>query len=168
MNQSMKMIWTPTQKEIKMVDKIRIGTFERTLTSQYLPLLVGTGYIVFSEDIPKLRIETNLTYYIQRLARRKGWTEAKMEGYLTSLMEINKSCVFSILLMEIALTLDEQYSDHINNSEEIYCISLGNGKITKLNKALVKNYKNFAAFRSIEDAKIACSILKDWLKEMFK
>ena len=42
------------------------------------------------------------------------------------------------------------------------------GRITKANKAYIKNYRNFAAFRTIEDAKIACRIVKPILKEMFK
>lgn len=42
------------------------------------------------------------------------------------------------------------------------------GRITKANKAHIKNYRNFAAFRSVSDAKIACSIVRDVLKEMFK
>ena len=42
------------------------------------------------------------------------------------------------------------------------------GRITKANKAYIKNYRNFAAFRTIEDAKIACRIVKPILTEMFK
>ena len=41
------------------------------------------------------------------------------------------------------------------------------GRITKANKAHIKNYRNFAAFRSVEDARIACRFLKGSLKEMF-
>ena len=42
------------------------------------------------------------------------------------------------------------------------------GRITKANKAHIKNYRNFAAFRTVEDAKTACSIVRDILKELFK
>ena len=42
------------------------------------------------------------------------------------------------------------------------------GRITKANKAHIKNYRNFAGFRTIEDAKIGCTITRDILKEMFK
>jgi hypothetical protein len=41
------------------------------------------------------------------------------------------------------------------------------GRIYKVNKAHIKNYRNFAAFRSIEDAKTACKILREILKSMY-
>ena len=165
-----KMIFTPTQQEVKVGDLIQIGPTKYIVNNSTLPYLVGLGFIIFIDNESKLQdeIPSNLNYYLQRLANRKGWYWPQMENYVTELAKINKSCVFSILLMEIALTLDTKYPDSINNSPEIYCISLGNGKITKLNKALIKSYKNFAAFRSIGDAKFACSVLKDILKEMFK
>ena len=64
--------------------------------------------------------------------------------------------------------MDKKYEDHIENSPEIYVISLLDGRITKANKAHIKNYRNFAAFRTIGDAKIACNIVKELLKELFK
>ena len=73
-----------------------------------------------------------------------------------------------MVLREIAIELDKKYEDHIENSPEIYVISMLDGKIAKANKAHIKNYRNFAAFRTIEDAKIACRIVKPILKEMFK
>ena len=57
---------------------------------------------------------------------------------------------------------------YIEKSPEIYIISTLDGRITKANKAHIKNYRNFAAFRTIEDDKIACTITRDILKEMFK
>ena len=71
-------------------------------------------------------------------------------------------------MREIAIELDLKYKDHIQDSPKIYVVSLLDGRITEANKAHIKNYKNFAAFRSIEDAKIACRITRDILKEMFK
>ena len=78
------------------------------------------------------------------------------------------AAAFSMVLREIAVELDKKYEDHIENSPEIYVISMLDGRITKANKAHIKNYRNFSAFRTIEDARIACRIVKPILKEMFK
>ena len=78
------------------------------------------------------------------------------------------AAALSIILREIATELDKKYKDHIEKSPEIYVISTLDGRITKANKAHIRNYRNFAAFRTIEDAKIACKIVKPILKEMFK
>lgn len=72
-------------------------------------------------------------------------------------------------LIEVAIVLDEKYDNHIENSKEIYVISCLNGEISKvkdLNK--IKNFKNFAAFRTLEDAITAKKILEEPMKQLFK
>lgn len=123
------------------------------------------------EEIPTTTeggVPMELEFYIQKIADRLGWKIEKVYNYLNNVDAILPSAAFSMVLREIAIELDKKYKDHINDSPEIYVISLLNGKITKATKAHIKNYRNFAAFRSIEDAKIACRITKDILKEMFK
>lgn len=106
-------------------------------------------------------------YYIASLANKKGWKPEKMAGYLQSMWEINPATAFSMILREIAIELDKKYEDHINECKELYIISLMDGRIHKVPRAYIKNFRNFAAFRTVEDARIACRILRDDLKEMF-
>lgn len=73
------------------------------------------------------------------------------------------------MLREVAIVLDEKYDNHIENSKGIYVIRSLNGEISKvkdLNK--IKNFKNFAAFRTLDDALTAKHILKDPMKQLFK
>lgn len=107
-------------------------------------------------------------YYIASLAKKAGWKPKKMAGCLQNLWNINPSVAFSMLLREVAIELDKKYEDHINNCEELFIISPMDGRIHKVPRAYIKNFRNFAAFRTEEDAKIACRILRDDLKEMFK
>ena len=116
----------------------------------------------------KNEVPMGINFYIERIAARLGWKPEKVYNYLNSVDSILPSAAFSMILREIATELDKKYEDHIENSPEIYVISLLDGRITKANKAHIKNYRNFAAFRTIEDAKIACKIVKPILKEMFK
>lgn len=107
-------------------------------------------------------------YYIASLAKKAGWKSEKMASYLQNLWNINPSATFSILLKEVAIELDKKYEDHINNCEKLFIISSMDGRIHKVPRTYIKNFRNFAAFRTEEDAKIACRILRDDLKEMFK
>ena len=116
----------------------------------------------------KNEIPTNMDFYIEKIAARLGWKSEKVYNYLNNVDSILPAAALSMVLREIAVELDKKYEDHIENSPEIYVISLLDGRITKANKAHIKNYRNFAAFRTIEDAKIACKIVKPVLKEMFK
>lgn len=109
-----------------------------------------------------------LSFYVNKIASRLGWKYDKVVNYINSIYEIMPAAAFSILLREIAIELDKKYLSHISDSPEIYGISLTDGKIMQLNKAHIKNYRNFAAFRTIEDAKTACSIMKHIIKDMFK
>ena len=106
-------------------------------------------------------------YYISSLAAKLGWKPEKMAGYLENLWEIYPVAAFSLILREIAIELDKKYKDHINNCEELYIISTMDGRIHKVPRAYATNLRNFAAFRTEEDAKIACKILKSDLKDMF-
>lgn len=112
--------------------------------------------------------EIDIDFFVERIAVKKGWKPDKVWGYLNSIADLNPMSAFNIILREIAIWLDMKYEDHIENSKHIYAVSTLDGRIHEINKKHIKNYRNFAAFRTVEDAKFACSILRDQLKDMFK
>ena len=176
-----KLILVETGKEVKVGDvltickKANIPSIGRcrlirdvTINETTIPELINLGIIKVvdtkSEDTPA----HNLDYYIGKIADRLGWKPEKVYNYLNGIDSLLPAAAFSIVLREIAIDLDKKYEDHIENSPEIYVINMFDGRITKANKATIKNYRNFAAFRTIEDAKTACRITRDILKDMFK
>lgn len=128
--------------------------------------------VEFIEGMAKLKMieapNVDLGYYIEKIANRKGWTVEKVNGWLGSIEDESPIAAFNIVAREIAIDLDKKYDDHIENSEKIYAISPLDGRIHEVCKAHIKNYRNFAAFRTIEDARFACTLLRDKLKGMFK
>ena len=105
---------------------------------------------------------------IKSLAKKTNWKEEKFLNILATLHLANPWAATQMVLREIAIELDKKYDDHINKSEKIYVISPQDGRIHEINKKTVKNYKAFPAFRSIEDAKIACKIVSPILRGIFK
>lgn len=142
------------------------------VTKDILPKLLEAGIVTTTKPAKSAVVESEvpmeLEYYIQKIAERLGWKIKKVYNYLNSVDTILPAAAFSMVLREVAIELDKKYEDHIEKSPEIYVISMLDGRITKANKAHIKNYRNFAAFGTIEDAKIACRITRDILKEMFK
>ena len=141
------------------------------VTKDILPELLEAGIVTTTKpakSVVETEVPMELEYYIQKIAEKHGWKIEKIYNYLNSVDAILPAAAFSMVLREIAIELDKKYEDHIEKSPEIYVISMLDGRITKANKAHIKNYRNFAAFRTIEDAKIACTITRDILKEMFK
>lgn len=142
------------------------------VTKDILPKLLEAGIVTTAKSAKSAIVESEvpmeLEYYIQKIAERLGWKIEKVYNYLNSVDTILPVAAFSMVLREVAIELDRKYEDHIEKSPEIYVISMLDGRITKANKAHINNYRNFAAFRSVSDAKIACSIVRDILKEMFK
>ena len=141
------------------------------VTKGTLPKLLEAGIVATTKpakSVVETEVPMELEYYIQKIAEKLGWKVEKVYNYLNSVDAILPVAAFSMVLREIAIELDKKYEDHIEKSPKIYVISMLDGRITKANKAHIKNYRNFAAFRTIEDAKIACRITKDILKEMFK
>lgn len=141
------------------------------VTKDILPKLLEAGIVTTTKPekpVAETEVPMELGYYIQKIAEKFGWKVEKVYNYLNSVDTILPAAAFSMVLREIAIELDKKYEDHIEKSPGIYVISMLDGRITKANKAHIKNYRNFAAFRSVNDAKIACSIVRDILKEMFK
>lgn len=129
-----------------------------------IPFLLQIGAV----EVVDTEVPMELEFYIQKIADRLGWKLSKVYNYLNGIYEMLPAAAFSIVLREVAIELDKKYDAHIQDSEEIYIVSLFDGRITKANKATIKNYRNFAAFRSAEDAKVACKITRDVLKDLFK
>lgn len=161
-------------KVSKVVDPFFGGAVVQhiVVTEDILPRLLELGIVTTTNPTKSTVVESEvpmeLEYYIQKIAKKLGWKMEKVYNYLNSVDSILPIAAFSMVLREVAIELDKKYEDHIEKSPEIYVISMLDGRITKANKAHIKNYRNFAAFRTIEDAKIACRITRDILKEMFK
>ena len=136
------------------------------VTKGILPKLLKAGIVTTTKPekpVAETEVPMELGYYIQKIAEKLGWKVEKVYNYLNSVDSILPAAAFSMVLREVAIELDKKYEDHIEKSPEIYVISM-----LEANKAHIKNYRNFAAFRTVSDAKIACSIVRDILKEMFK
>lgn len=112
----------------------------------------------------------SIDFYVKHLADRIGWKYENLLKYLNNLYKIYPTAVFQILLREVAIVLDQKYPDHIERSKEIWCISLATGEISKVpenKRHLIRNFRNFAAFRTLDDAMAAKHILKVPMKELF-
>ena len=118
--------------------------------------------LLAKEDIPM-----NLGFYVSKLEKQLG----QESGFLTMLQKatwrIAPASVSDLLLMFIAKYLDEQYPDHIRESKELFGVDV-DGRIVRLNPKEIKTFRTFAAFRSLDDARIACRILKPLKKKIFK
>ena len=135
-----------------------------TLDKELLTILKEAGVIVTTP--PKDAVPT-VSRAIERIAARVNWKPKKAESYINGAADMMPMAAFSIVLREIARMLDMKYPDHISKSEKIYYISSFDGRIHQARKDNIKSYKNFAAFRTLEDAKMAFNILKEPIKEMF-
>lgn len=118
--------------------------------------------LLAKEDIPM-----NLEFYVSKLEKQLG----QESGFLTMLQKatwhIAPASVSDLLLMFIAKYLDEQYPDHIRESKELFGVDV-DGRIVRLSPKEIKTFRTFAAFRSLDDARIACRILKPLKKKIFK
>lgn len=135
------------------------------INDKSIPELIEEGVLISgTPESTKLNIQT----CIEHLAKRIKWNTNNLDKYLENLYKIYPIAVFSILLRELAIILDEKYPNHIENSKEIWCISAVDGEIKKIKDVTkIKNFRNFAAFRTLEDAKIAKEVMKEALSDLF-
>ncbi len=165
-----------TGKEVKMGEKlikvvelfgIPVPVAQIEINKTTLPDLIKHGIVVAEGSDSDIGI--TIEGAVQHLANRIGWNKENLERYFSNLYKISPAAVFEIVLKEVAILLDKKYPNHISSSKEIWVINKVNGEIQKLkDMSKIKSFQHFAAFRTIEDAKIACTITRDILKEMFK
>lgn len=168
-----KYVVTGTNSEVRMggivevrfpFDELGIGIIKYPVTEETIPFLLEKGII---KEIPEPS-EIDINDVVKHLASRIGWNIENLDKYLDNLYKIYPAAVFSIILREFAIIMDEKYPDHINKSKEIWSISTLNGEIVRVkNLNKIKNFKNFAAFRTLEDALKAKKIIKRALEDLF-
>lgn len=157
-------------EEIKLGDTITakfnspFGSYvmTTTVTEPILKNLILEGIIEIQESEPVITVD----YLVKHLAHRIGWKAENADKYLENLYKINPISVFQILLKECARVLDQNYKDHITNSEELWAISVVTGESFKLDTREGK-LTNIALFRTKEDAEIARRVLGKAIKELF-
>lgn len=149
---------------IILVDK---NSFAKTqickvnITDEMLDFLIKSGFV------EQLDEPMDWFYYANHLADRM---EVIVEDLCTNLSYLSNyypMAFINIILREIALVMDHKYEGNIKDCQYVYIISSFTGEICKVQTSTIKSFKGFAAFRSMEDAKIACRIVKPMLKEMF-
>lgn len=138
------------------------------ISESNLNSLIKDGIIVVKEEkVNAKQPSDKLESYIEGLASSLGWTYDKTLSYVAKLSEIYLPAAFSLLLKTIAKRLDKKYDGHISEAKEIWVVSLVNGTACKLPKENIKNYDNFAAFRTKEDAEFALKVLSPLVEDMY-
>ena len=142
-------------------------------TPELMAYLINLGVVVTSSDKPKYAnphgISLSVKFYIAKLAKKMNLKFEICEAMLGNIASYSPITVLSLLAKQISLELDQHYEGHIRDAEHIFVLSTVDGTITEIPaKARVEtNYRNFAAFRSLEDANLAYSILSHLYNEAF-
>jgi hypothetical protein len=139
---------------------------EVTLTEHNLQHFIDDN-IVYTVDDSTIDYNIVRNNVISRMAKRYGWDEKRLTRILTTLDGVHPSAAVQMILKEIALMLDEKYPGYIGKSKELYVISMGDGNIYPINKEHIKNFRNIAVFRTVEDAELAKNILGDKITNLF-
>lgn len=153
------------KNKIMKVKTIEVNSFE--------DFIKKVGEILSEVEIEKGPVVKNshdgdfLNHIFEVIGKKKGWKIDRVTGWLNGIVDISPIAAFNIVAREVAIELDKKYKDHIENSEKIFVISSLDGRIHEVCKAHIKNYRNFAAFRTLDDAKFACKLLSRQLKGMF-
>lgn len=140
------------------------------LTPTLLAYLMDAGAVVAKEvEEPKTpNVPNDLSYYVQRFGNKLGWSYEESADFLLTVTKAYPAATLAILLKEIAIVLDKKYKDHISNCTEVYVFSLTEGRISCIPARAIKSFKHFAAFRTLEDARFACSLLRGIIKPMYE
>lgn len=163
-----KMINVLTGKEVKFGEVV---TFERkdplyewkikvTLDPHIAEDLVEGGLLKIEEEI-------SFSDVIDSLVDRYGIPYDYFDNITSWLEKTNVGALLNIYLREVAKMLDDKYEDHISKSERLFVVDVTNGVIKEIPKDNIITYNTFAAFRTYEDALLACKALKPVFKGIY-
>ena len=166
--------YTKDGKEVKLGEPFKAryseGEYEYRFYTDCLmepqaQMLIKEGILV-EKNVSS--VPMSLQYYGERVAERfYGVPNSLMYRLINILYAAYPQVALNMLLREVAIEIDKKYPDHIEKSDKIYTVSMVNGRITEVPKGTIKNFRHFAAFRTIEDAKLGCKIVRALLKDMF-
>ena len=157
-------IESPRESTTIIMDKVDEKTLENLVKIGAIRKVsrMSGRKLLAKEDIPM-----DLEFYVSKLEKQLGQEPGFLAMLQKATWRIAPASVSDLLLMFIAKYLDEQYPDHIRESKELFGVDVG-GRIVRLNPKGIKTFRTFAAFRSLDDARIACKILKPLSKKIFK
>lgn len=132
-----------------------------TITEENIPELI-------SKEVLKKIHKLDASEIYEKIDRKfSEYMPSDHLGIFLTLHCIYPGSAAGIFLKEIAIELDKNYDDHISQSPRIFTISAFNGDIFEVDKSHIRNYRNFAAFRTIEDAQYARDILESYFGKIF-
>lgn len=170
-----------SEEEIKVGDPIDlliesskglIGLYIGEADENVLSLLAKEGYILKDNKaigkplLTKDQIPMDLDFYLRALIEKMKAEGVSLKAFARATEKIAPAALYDLLLIFIAKYLDEQYPDHIRESKKIFGIDV-NGKVIQVDPETINTFKTFAAFRSAEDAGIACRILRPLKRDLF-
>lgn len=157
-------IESPRESTTIIMDKVDEKTLENLVKIGAIRKVsrMSGRKLLAKEDIPM-----DLGFYVSKLEKQLGQEPGFLAMLQKATWRIAPASVSDLLLMFIAKYLDEQYPNHIRESKELFGVDV-DGRIVRLNPREIKTFRTFAAFRSLDDARIACRILKPLRKKIFK
>lgn len=135
------------------------------LTSSQARMLVMKGMLK-EEKEPKIPTIDEVVALISTWLMGTPHAKDTAKEFLTAMPSYTG---FSVVLRALAVLIDRKYPDHINNADvdKYFTIDMTNGRVCEVPKGRIKNFRNFAAFRSIDDIKIATKVLRPFIKELW-
>lgn len=117
-------------------------------------------------DNPDDSQEVNIMDFVPVFAKKFKLSIPETQAMLQNLYDINPGACISLFAKEIAIFLDLRYPNHISELDEYFVLSLTDGCIHTCNTP-IKNHQCIALFRTLDDAKYACKVLKPMLKAVY-
>lgn len=170
----MKKYYLKNGKEVKMGDKVVCKTTEESefgntfikrcflVTEESLLHLIKAGIIICKEN--KKTHDNVMSIVLNKISK---FLDCSMEDtivFLSTMYQMNEAAFRSMLYKKIAVEFDKAYPDYIADAKEVWVINLAYDVIDVLPVSKSMNFKNFAAFRTEDNAKKAVVMVDEFIK----
>lgn len=160
----MTIILKKTGEEMKMGDTLYLRR-NTAIGAAMIPIQLGPGSISKLSEMGVIEVHFDTPKPVEKAIKTIADINMDPQFYLDSFdktpasEDLVQGGIEYMLLIHIAVLLDQRYERNIKESKEIYWCNPTNGRIEQLDKSKIKNFSKFPAFRTKEDAIAALKIL---------
>lgn len=155
-------------------EKMSFGTIKcmeiQLITEESIPVLLKRGFIKKADEEHRVEINTEVGYYVSKLANKLGFDVPHMCEWLEEMNKTFPQVVLLLLLKQVSDEYIEKSGERISKHQgPYYYVSMMDGRVRRLEKLPdnVVFVKYVSLFKKEGEANFAKHILKEQFKLMY-
>lgn len=147
---------------IKVFNTVKTPNEQHTIMGHFILTPANVDFLqsINAIKVSQVNNKPGITEALKKIANKLNCGVEEARELIKCIIQINKKAAYTILIKELAIIYDKEYTNHITESKDLFFINALTGEIVHVKNVDIPNIENIALFRSEEDAAAAKNALK--------